>query len=238
MKIRELALQTGLFLFLAIGISAAQAPIDPSLPDAPLSHKRELYLFSGYGTVKDPHTPVPPLSAQQKYKLALLETIDFSMFLRAGIVSGFDKAVGAGPDYGPGLGGFGKLYAYNVANIASGNFFAKALIPSLAHQDPRFFRKGTGTTKSRIWWAIRSQFVAFSDQGTSMPNYGNIIGLPMSTALSAAYLPAKNVSFGKTMKGIGIRFGVDAGLDTVREFGGFEQVGRLFHRHKKDGTGT
>ncbi len=111
MTIRSLALKTGLLLLFAIGSSAAQAPIDPSLPDAPLAHRQEIFLFSGYGSVMNPHKPVPPLTTRQKYKLAFVETVDLSMLLRAGFVSGFDEALNVGPDYGPGMGGFGKLYA-------------------------------------------------------------------------------------------------------------------------------
>lgn len=212
----------------------AQAPIDPSLPDAPLAHRQELFLFSGYGSVMNPHKPVPPLTTRQKYKLAFVETVDLSMLLRAGFVSGFDEALNVGPDYGPGMGGFGKLYAANAASIALNNFFGDAFIPSLVHQDPRFFRKGTGSVKSRIWWGVRSQFVAFSDQGKSMPNYGSIVGLPIATALSNVYLPAKNVSFSQTMEGIAIRIGVNAGLDTAREFGGLRRLGKLVPHHKHD----
>jgi hypothetical protein len=233
LNIHAKALLLGILIFFAIGTSFAQAPIDPSLPDAPLAHHKETFLFAGYGSVMNPHRPVPPLSAKQKYELFYRKTFDSSMLIRAGVVSLFDEGLSVGPDYGPGMGGFGKLYAYNAVNIASANFFSVALIPSLVHQDPRFFRKGTGSAKSRIWWAVRSQFVAFSDSGTPMPNYGSIIGLPMATALSAAYLPAKNVSFGQTMEGIAIKIGVNAGLDTAREFGGLGHLAKLMTPHKK-----
>ncbi len=67
-----------------------------------------------------------------------------------------------------------------------------------------------------------------------MPNYGSIVGLPMAAALSNAYLPAKNVSFGQTMEGIAIRIGVNAGLDTAREFGGLRKVAKIIPHHKHD----
>ncbi len=226
MTIRSLALKTGLLLLFAIGSSAAQAPIDPSLPDAPLAHRQEIFLFSGYGSVMNPHKPVPPLTTRQKYKLAFVETVDLSMLLRAAFVSGFDEPSTSDRIMGPAWADSANSTPHNAASIAINNFFDDAFIPSLVHQDPRFFRKGTGSVKSRIWWGIRSQFVAFSDQGKSMPNYGSIVGLPMATALSNAYLPAKNVSFGQTMEGIAIRIGVNAGLDTAREFGGLRTPGQ------------
>lgn len=210
--------------------AAAQAPIDPSLPDAPLEHKREMPMFAGYGTVTDPDTPVAPMRARQKFEMATLMSIDSSLFIRAGMVSVYDEALQVGPNYGSGAGGFWKLYGYNSANIASTYFFGEAVVPAIFHQDPRYFCKGTGSAKSRIWWALRSQVVAFSDKGTEMPNYGSMLGLAMSAALSNAYMPPQNISFGKTMEGFAIKQGVKAGLDISREFGG---LGRLMSLMKR-----
>jgi hypothetical protein len=220
-----------IFLSYAGAPAAAQAPIDSSLPEAPLQHKREMFLFAGYGIVTDPNTPVAPMRAKQKFEMATLMSIDPSLFIRAGMVSVYDKALSVGPNYGSGAGGFWKLYGYNSANIATTNFFGDAVVPAIVHQDPRYFRKGTGSAKSRIWWALRSQVVAYSDKGTEMPNYGNLVGLAMSAALSNAYMPPQNVSFGQTMEGYAIKFGVKAGLDVSREFGGFGKLMGLMKRH-------
>lgn len=223
----------GVCLLVSSGVkpARAQARIDPSLPEAPLAHTGELHLFAGYGTVMDPNTPIPPLRTKQKFELAYRLTVDPSLFVRSALVSGFDKGLEVGPDYGPGWTGFAQLYGYNAANIASGNFFGDAVIPAVFHQDPRYFRKGSGSVKSRIGWALRSQVVAFSDRGTEMPNYGSLLGLAMSTALSAAYLPPQNISFANTMQGWAIKLGVKAGLDTAREFGGFGRLARMIKKH-------
>jgi hypothetical protein len=63
-----------------------------------------------------------------------------------------------------------------------------------------------------------------------MPNYGSMLGLAMSAALSNAYMPPQNISFGKTMEGFAIKQGVKAGLDISREFGG---LGRLMSLMKR-----
>ena len=157
-------------LLSAVEAVCAQARIDPALPEAPLEHKRELFLFAGYGVVTDTSAPVPPLRAKQKFEMATLMMIDTSLFIRAGVVSACDKAVQVGPNYGSGAGGFWTLYGYNAANVASSYLFGNAVMPAIFHQDPRYFRKGSGSAKSRIGWALRSQVVAFSDHGTEMPN--------------------------------------------------------------------
>ena len=213
-------------LCLSIGLTMvrAQAPIDPALPEAPLPHERTFLLFPGYDVVQQTTRPIPALQAHQKYALAFRMTADVSLLFRAGMTTVYEHAIGEGPFYGPGGRGWAQLYGYNAANLASGFFFADAVIPSLAHQDPRYFRKGSGTAKGRVWWALRSEFVAFSDQGRPMPNYGCTVGLAMSTLLSDAYLPSRNISVGKTFEGYGIKLATTWGFNILHEYGGIRRV--------------
>jgi hypothetical protein len=208
----------------------AQAPIDPSLPEAPLPHKRALFLFPGFDVMQQTTKPVAPLHAHQKFELAFRTVADPSFLVRAGILTAYDKALSVGPDYGPGAGGIAQLYGYNTASLASTFFFSDALVPALMHQDPRYFRKGTGTAKARIWWALRSEFVAFSDRGPQMPNYGVLAGFAMSTLLSDAYLPRKSVSVGKNFEGYGIKLSSCFGLNLLHEYGGVERVKKIIQQ--------
>lgn len=219
-----------LFTFFSLVCSkslGAQAPIDPSLPEAPLPHTRAFVLFPGFDVVQQTTRPIPFLRTRQKYELAFRTTADVSLLIRAEMTTMYDHALGVGPFYNPGGKGYVQLYGYNAANLASGFFFSEGLVPSLAHQDPRYFRKGAGPVKSRIWWALRSEFIAFSDQGKPMPNYGNMVGLGMSTLLSDAYLPARNVSVGKTFEGYGIKLATTWGFNVLHEYGGVAKIKKM-----------
>ena len=215
---------------LGLQIASAQARIDPSLPEEPIPHNRALILFAGYDTVHDPDLAVPLLRAWQKFELAYRSTIDLSSPIRAGATTLFDRSVGVGPSYGPGGRGFAQLYGYNAANLASTFLFTQAVAPAVFHQDPRYFRKGSGTAKSRNWWALRSEFVGFSDQGTQMPNYAVLVGYAMSTALSNAYLPSRNVSAGKSLEGYGIKFGTGFGFNLLHEYGAVARVKQIIQQ--------
>jgi hypothetical protein len=109
-------------------------------------------------------------------------------------------------------------------------FFTEAVVPSVLHQDPPYFRKGSGTAMSRIRWALRSEFVGFSDRGPQMPNYAVLLGYAMSTALADAYLPARNVSVGKSFEGYGIKFGTGYGFNLLHEYGGVARVKKLIQQ--------
>lgn len=200
--------------------SYAQASIDPSLPEAPLTHRRALLIFPGYETVSNPNRPVATLRPHQKFEMAYRKTVDPSFLIEAAAFTGFDLAVNYGPDFGSGWGPFAQRFGYNAANTASALLFSDALLPVALHQDPRYFRKASGSVASRTWWALRSEAVANSDRGTPMPNYGNMIGFGMSAALSNAYAPPSSVTFDKTMERYGVKMGVSFVLNLVREFGG------------------
>jgi hypothetical protein len=219
-----------LVLFCQVRSSSAQARIDPSLPEAPLPHKRAFLLFPGYDVMQQTTEPVAPLRPRQKFVLVFRSVTDVSYLVRAGLVTVYDEALGVGPSYGPQAGGDAELFGYNAASLASTFFFSDALVPALAHQDPRYFRKGSGPLKSRVWWALRCEFVAFSDRGTPMPNYGVLVGDAVATLLSDTYLPASSVSVGKNFEGYGIKLGSGFGLGLLHEFGGVERVKKIIQK--------
>jgi hypothetical protein len=197
----------------------AQARIDPSLPEAPLPHRRVLVLFPTYETVDNPFAPVPPLRIRQKYELAYREIVDPSFLVPPIAAAAWDQATGFGPGYGQGWGPFAQRFGYSAANSASSYFFSDALLPSLLHQDPRYFRKGTGSIKSRVWWAVRSQLICYDDRGAQVANYPNLIGFGMSQALSNAYIPPSNRTLGSNLTGYIGKIGISAAANLMREFG-------------------
>ncbi|MBW4038366.1 MAG: hypothetical protein HIU91_05710 [Acidobacteria bacterium] len=197
----------------------AQAKIDTSLPEEPLPHRRVLFLFPGYETVQDPNQAVAPLRTSQKFGMAFHKTVDPSFVVESVMFAGFDQVASYGPEYGSGSAAFAQRVGYNAANISSTFLFTDAVLPTLFHQDPRYFRKGKGSIKSRLWWTVRSEVVAYSDEGTEMPNYSSVLGFGMSTALSNAYSPPSSITLSKTMQRFAVKEGVSVALNVLREFG-------------------
>jgi len=96
--------------------------------------------------------------------------------------------------------GFAQRYGATYANGLTDIMIGGAILPSLLHQDPRYFYKGTGTTRSRILYALRGPFVCKGDNGRWQPNYSTIGGDLASAAISNTYYPASN-------RGVGFVFG-------------------------------
>ena len=210
----------GSILLLASGNCFAQARIDPSLPEAPLPHRRVLLLFPGYETVQDPNIPVAPLKTSQKFEMAYRKTVDPSFLVESAMFGGFSQVTGYGPDFGFDAAGFGQRFGYYGAGLASTFLFTDALLPTILHADPRYFRKGTGSIPSRIWWALREEAVGYNDKGQQTANISSMLGFGMSTALANVYSPPSANTFGNTMERYGVKEGVSFGLNLLREFGG------------------
>jgi Carboxypeptidase regulatory-like domain len=151
--------------------------------------QRVLGVFPNFYVVYTPH-PVP-LTTKLKYELALRTTIDPVNILGTAAFAGFNQA-GDVPNYQEGAKGyaqrFGAAYTDGFTDIMIGG----AILPSLLHQDPRYFYKGTGTIKSRIGHAIVFAVFCKGDNGRWQFNYSSVGGDLASGALSNLYYPPSN----------------------------------------------
>jgi hypothetical protein len=93
-----------------------------------------------------------------------------------------------------------------------------AILPSLLHQDPRYFYQGTGTKKSRALHAISSTVICRSDDGRRQPNYSTIGGDLAAAAISTAYDPASDRSAGRVFTSALINTGERALANLAQEF--------------------
>jgi len=200
-----------------------QGRIDPSLPPAPLIHTRTLGLFPGVDTVKDPYAVLPPLTTKQKYSIFWHRTFDRSLPIEALMLAAGSQATNYNPRYGNGAGPFAERFGSYAGSIASGIFFSDAFLPSMLHQDPRYFRKGRGSIRSRLFYAIKSEAITRSDSGAPAFNTSSILGFGMSTALSNAWYPRNSVTFNSTMERFAIKLAFSATLNIIREFGGYRE---------------
>ena len=142
-----------------------------------------------------------PLSPGQKTRLAVRATLDPFNVVGAFVLGGLSELDGSHRGYGWGPGGYFKRVGANYADVVDGTMLAGAVYPILLHQDPRFFRQGTGTIKSRLGHALAAPFVCFGDNGRRQPNYSNILGNFTAGAISNAYYPTGERGAGLTLVG-------------------------------------
>jgi hypothetical protein len=133
-----------------------------------------------------------PLNTRQKFSLAWKSSIDPITFLTSAAFAGVEQADNTFSGYGQGAQGYAKRFGASYADTFNGNMIGGAIFPSLLKQDPRYFYKGTGTTRSRIFYAIATTVVCKGDNGHWQPNYSGIIGGLAAGGISNLYYPASN----------------------------------------------
>ena len=132
-----------------------------------------------------------PMNTKLKYRLALRVARDPFTFAGVALVAGIEQAADH-PAYVLGAKGYGERFAANYANSFTDIMFEGAIFPSLLHQDPRYFYKGTGTTKARVAHVLYSLIATKGDNDKWQPNYSGLGGNLASAAISNAYYPTAN----------------------------------------------
>jgi hypothetical protein len=138
------------------------------------------------------------LSPSQKMQLAFKTAVDPFAFLFAGIDSGISQGEDSFPGYGLGVEGFAKRFGASYADSFDGTIIGNAFLPIILHQDPRYFRKGSGRFVSRFAYAVLSTVRCKSDSGHWQPNYSNVLGNFAAGGISNLYYPAGERGFVST----------------------------------------
>jgi len=171
-----------------------------------------------------------PLGTRQKFELAYHAMTDPVAFAGAGALAAYEHLNQVYPAYEYGFEGYNHRYWAAYGNDAIGRLLASAAFPSLFHQDPRYFYKGTGSIGTRATYAIVSVAVCRGDNGKRQLNISRLLGTFASGAVSNLYYPAANRGVGLVMVNGLIQTAGNAGNNLLREF--------LFKRistHSKNG---
>ncbi|HTG15867.1 MAG TPA: hypothetical protein VK747_11435 [Blastocatellia bacterium] len=209
-----------------IGAASGQTRIDGSLVPGsqPLTRHHDYWVLPDEVTIdcqglpNAPHLAVAPMSSRQKFQLFVQQTFDPGVALIAGGLAGLQQAANLAPNYGQGGAAYAQRLGEVSATIAADSLFTQAVMPTVFRQDPRYFRKQTGSARGRIFYAISRVAITQTDRGRSAPNVSKLAGFAASTALSNVYVPAVNRTAGQNLAAYGITLGIDGIVNILREF--------------------
>jgi Carboxypeptidase regulatory-like domain len=159
-----------------------------------------------------------PLTSKQKFGLAWKTTIDPVNFAVVGVIAGVQQWQDNFKDYGQGAQGYGKRYGASYGDFVTSTFFGGAVLPSLLKQDPRYFYKGTGTVRERVWYAVSMAVMCKGDNGRWQFNYSAIGGSLISGGISNAYYPDKDRGADLVFENTLIGIGENAATNLLQEF--------------------
>jgi len=132
---------------------------------------------------------VVPLNTKQKFRLAWKTSVDPFTFVGTAALAGVEQATDTFSGYGQGAQGYFKRFGASYADVLTSTYIGSAILPSVLKQDPRYFYKGTGSTGSRLLYAIGSPFICKGDNMRWQPNYSNVAGVFASAGISYLYYP-------------------------------------------------
>ncbi len=223
--------------------SLLEAQQEPSTPDARRAEaeqelkqekqQRMLGVVPDFYSVRSGHAV--PLSPGQKFHLALADIFDPFDFASSAADAGLEQQQGEFPEYGSGWAGFAKRFGAAYADDADGELLSEGVLPSLLHQDPRYFRLGRGGVGRRLGYSLLTAVRCLGDDGKWQFNASGIVGTFAAGAISNAYYPSADRGLGLTLQRGSIDIGESLIQSLASEF--YPDISRtLFHQRPKPAT--
>jgi Carboxypeptidase regulatory-like domain len=158
-----------------------------------------------------------PLTPKLKFELALKVSIDPVTLAGTSFLAAMNQATDY-PDYVQGWKGYGQRFGAVYTNDLTDIMIGGAILPSVLHQDPRYFYQGTGTTKSRLMHALSNPVICKGDNGRWQPNYSSLGGYLASGAIANAYYPESNRGPRLVLNTFAVDFSANVANAVLQEF--------------------
>jgi hypothetical protein len=215
-------------------LTASVGLCQPSTSEAPPDgeSKHLFWIIPNYRTSPS-LTDYKPLTVREKFTVAAQDSWDRGTLALAAVFGAENQLTNSNRAFGQGAAGYGRYLGAAYGDFVIGNYMTEAVFPSLLHQDPRYFRRGTGNAWSRVGYAVGQTFWTHNDSGHRQFNYSEWLGNSASVAISNAYY-ADNRSAKDNVSQLGVQIGVDAAANILKEF--YPDILRKF-KHKQQQTG-
>lgn len=206
------------------GVPATQKP-EP-LPQP----KRILGVMPNYRAVSAGVLPPPPTS-KEAFVLAAQNSFDYSGFIFTGITSLLAEGTDTHPQLGKGIPGFWAYSWRGFIDKADGNFLVIWALPTVVHEDERYYAEGEGTIMHRGFYAASRVLITPNYHGKNTFNAAEIFGRGISQAISLTYYPSGDQNFEPFIEKYGYAVGRDALTNVFREF--WPDIdAHVLHRHR------
>jgi hypothetical protein len=171
-----------------------------------------------------------PITVRRKFYIGLKDSTDYPVFVIAGVLAGVGQLTNSHPRYGQGAEGFGRRYGAALADQVTSVLLTESVMPSLFHQDPRYFRLGKQRASGwrRFGYSLTRILVTKNDRGKLFFNFSEVIGNAGSAAIGNLYYPGQR-TLGDNAERLGLQLSTDALSNLLREFGP-DIIAKIFHK--------
>ncbi len=207
----------------------AQTPVQNVVPISKQQPKRILGIMPNYRAVSAGEIPPPP-TRKQAFKIATQNSFDYSSFVFVGVTSAMAEWSDAHPKLGDGLKGFGRYYWRGFLDKTDGNYLVIFVMPTIFHQDERYYAKGEGHFLNRVAYAASRVLITPDYHGHNSFNASEIFGRGIAQGISTTYYPKGDRTIGALAVKYGYAIGRDALTNVFREFWP-DIATHVLHRH-------
>jgi hypothetical protein len=209
--------------------SPAQKPEGQATPAPNPQPQRILGIMPNFRAVSAGVIPPPP-TPRQAFIIATQNSFDYSSFIFVGITSLLSEAADDHSQLGKGVPGFGRYYWRGFADKTIGNYMVIFALPTVIHQDERYYSKGTGGFWKRMFYSASRVIITPNYHGHPSFNASELFGRGIAQAISLTYYPSQTRTFGGIASKYGYAIGRDALTNAFREFWPDIAV-HVLHRH-------
>ena len=180
--------------------------------------KRILGFMPNFRTVSGGATPPPP-NFKNNFKVATHQALDYSTFLFLGLTSLTAEGLDSHPALGKGVGGFWAYTWRGFLDKTDGTYLSAWLLPSILHEDTRYYALGQGhSIPRRIAYVLSRQAITRTYGGRETPNIAGLGGKALTQVISRTYYPPSASGFGTLATKFGYSVMRDVAFSSIREF--------------------
>jgi hypothetical protein len=174
---------------------SSSQPVDPLAQGR--QTKRILFVVPNFRAVSaDQH--LPPQTVKEKFKTAALDSFDYSSFIFVGGQAAVAQANNSYPEFRQGAAGYGRYYWHTLADAINENTFVEFIVPSIMHQDTRYYTLGKGAFTKRLGYAFSRVAITRSDSGHETFNFSEFVGAGAFSGVANLYYPSSERTVTKT----------------------------------------
>lgn len=179
--------------------------------------KRILGIFPNFRSVSS-SVHLPPQTVKDKFVTASQDSFDYSALVLPAALAGIGQAQNSTPEFHQEFSGFGRYFWHTFTDQTIENYMVEFIVPTVTHEDTRFYTLGHGGFVKRAGYALGRVVVTRNDAGNRTFNVGEVVGAGAAAGISNFYYPRSERTVSNTISRWGVNVGIDAGTFVIREF--------------------
>jgi len=205
----------------APGVASTSVAEDPqqtsSAPHEDPQPKRIFGIIPNFKAVTA-GTKLPPQTVKDKFITASQDSFDYSSLTLAVAVSLDSYARNTTPEFGSGGVAFSRYLWHSYTDEVSENYFVEFIVPTITHEDTRYYSLGHGGFAKRATYSLSRAFITQTNSGKKTFNSSEIIGAGAAAGVSNLYYPRPERTLDNTITQWGTSIGIDVASFFFREF--------------------